>query len=144
MTPKKTTASDWIGQAVHEVTLPSGFKAKIKIPNLPQIIKTGGIPNDLLKAALKAQSFDVELTEDDLKREAEYNELIVLEAVVEPEITKDDIPSLPYEDLAMLIEIAMRQRDVDAVGHHIGGLETSAEWRRFRGLDSFDEDLSNV
>jgi hypothetical protein len=33
---------------------------------------------------------------------------------------------------------------MDVTGHHIGGLEASADFRKFRGIDGGDEDILDV
>jgi hypothetical protein len=68
----------------------------------------------------------------------------VILTVVEPKITIDDVPELPYEDIEMLAELATRQRDLDAVGNHIGGLHEVEAFRTFRGLGAADSPLANL
>ena len=45
------------------------------------------------------------------------------------------------EDVQMIVQIALRQTDMDAVGHQLGGLETVESFRQFRDLDSSLTDL---
>lgn len=126
------TKTNWKKARDHTVTLPSGTVVKIAIPNLPALVKAGVVPNELLEAAKKrVQPEDV--TPDDIKAEADFNAYLVSKMIVEPTgIEPDDVPELPYEDVTMLVEFATRQRDVDAVGHQLGGLETVDEYRSFR------------
>ena len=64
-----------------------------------------------------------------------YNKLCAL-AVVSPAVTEDEFVKgdLPFEDKEMIVEIATRQRDLDAVGHHLAGLEKVSAFREFRNL----------
>jgi hypothetical protein len=59
--------------------------------------------------------------------------------LVTPKITEDDIDDLPIEDVEMLAGFAMRTNDIDAIGHHLGGLETHRRFRELRGLLTIDE-----
>jgi hypothetical protein len=52
--------------------------------------------------------------------------------VAEPDITPEDVPDLPVLDRDMILEFALRQRDTDAVGHQLYGLEKLDSWVRFR------------
>jgi hypothetical protein len=134
---KPRDASAWKKAGVHEVTLPSGTEVTITIPNLPQMVKNGSIPNNLLDAAIGAIQKET-ITRELLAEQAEFFSLLVTTMVKEPSITADDVADLPYEDIELLVEIGTRQRDLDALGNHIAGLHRSAEWRRFRGLDYGD------
>jgi hypothetical protein len=64
--------------------------------------------------------------------------------VKEPVITEEDVHDLPFEDVELLVEIATRQRDLDAVGNHVGGLHTNKQWRQFRGLTHLDQDVEGL
>ncbi len=133
---KPSSKTAWASAKRHVITLPSSTKVAIELPNLGELMKAGELPNDLIEAAtakLTNQEVDGEL----VKQLTELNRHIVALTVKEPEIKLEDVPTLPSEDLDMIVQFANRERDVDAVGHHIGGLETTAEWRRFRyGSDS--------
>lgn len=128
---KVKSKAAWTKRAVHTPILPSGSQVTIVIPNLPALLKAGEIPNELLNVALKNLGGE-ELTEEDAKAAAEFNEYIVAVMVKEPEIEQADVSALPYEDVQMLVEFATRQRDTDALGYHLAGLETTDEWKKFR------------
>jgi len=128
-----TKKTSWIGNAQHDVVLPSGTTIKIKLPNLPQMIKSGTVPNELVEVAIKSASNDnQDPTADDIKAVADFHTFLVVHTVVEPEITEADVPQLPSEDTEMIVEFATRQRDLDAVGNHIGGLDKLEDYRKFR------------
>lgn len=137
-TAKKTDLAAWKKAKRHNITLPSGVEVEVEIPNLPLLIKTGQFPNDLMEAAIGAIQRQ-EINKELIEQQADfYNKLVVL-AVKSPEITEEDVAELPYEDVELIVEIATRNRDLDALGRHIAGLHRSAEWRTFRGLDYGDE-----
>lgn len=136
-------AAAWKKAGIHDITLPSGVEVSIKIPNLPQMVKQGAIPNDLLDAALGAIQKE-RVTKQLIEEQADFFHLLVMTMVVKPTITSEDVPDLPYEDIELLVELGTRQRDIDALGRHIAGLHKSREWREFRGFGSGDEALENL
>lgn len=135
----KTTGkskSAWTGRKVHtDITLPSGMKVDITLPNLPALIKSGALPNELIEVATKAAT-NKDIPEDLFERLDEFNRFLVAKTVVKPAITEDEVDQLPSEDIEMLVEFATRQRDMDAIGHHYAGLETVDSFRQFRRLDA--------
>ncbi len=137
-TAKRSKAA-WKKAKRHDVTLPSGFEVEVEIPNLPQMVKTGQIPNDLLDAALGAIK-QQQITPDLIKEQADFFNLLVTTMVKDPVITVEELENdeIPYEDVELLVEIGTRQRDLDALGRHISGLHKVEEWRKFRGWDHGD------
>jgi hypothetical protein len=142
VTNRPKDASAWKQAGIHDVTLPSGMEVSIKIPNLPEMVKNGAIPNNLLDAALGAIQKE-RITKELIAEQADFFHMLVETMVKEPAVTAADVPELPYEDIELLVEIGTRQRDLDALGRHISGLHRSAEWRRFRGLDFGDSALED-
>ncbi len=141
------STSGWKKAAKHFVLCPSGVRVGIKIPNLAAMIEAGEIPNHLLEAALGAAG-DAAVaktpTKEMIVQQREFTDVLTMLTVVEPKLTQADLPDLPFEDKEFLVAVAMRQRDVDAEGEHIGGLSTSEKFRRFRGLGEFDQDLEGA
>lgn len=141
-----TTTAAWKKAAKHTITCPSGTVVAIKLPNIPLMIESGKLPQHLLDAALGAS----ELTEEQkptaelIKQEREFTDFIVKVTVVEPELTDADLNEIPFEDKDFIVSVATRQRDLDAVGNHIGGLSSSATFRRFRGLGEFGSDVEGL
>lgn len=138
--------TSWKARRRHTVTLPSGFEAEIEVPNLPLLVKTGQLPNALVAEALGTVQSG-KLTVEAISEQSDFYSKLVVATVKEPEITEDDVTGpdpLPFEDVEMLVEIATRQRDLDALGHHIGGLHTSKAWRTFRGLDHLDSTVEGT
>ena len=52
--------------------------------------------------------------------------------IAETKLTPQDVADLPYEDVLFLVEIATRQRDLDALGEHLAGLPVAKDWETFR------------
>jgi hypothetical protein len=140
----KVSKTQWKARRKHQVTLPSGAQVGIVIPNQAALLKGGQIPNDLLAIVLKQQKGDEDLTVEDIKQAAEFDRFLVTQTVVEPEITEDDLNDLPAEDLTMLVEFATRRRDTDVLGHHLAGLETTDEFKKFRDLEERLAGLSDL
>jgi hypothetical protein len=143
---KSKTASDWKKNRRHTITLPSGFVVQIEIPNLPVLVKTGQLPNDLVTEALGTIQSG-KLTAEAIAEQAPFYAKLVVATVKDPVVTEDDVigdDPLPFEDIEMIAELATRQRDLDAVGNHIGGLHTSKQWRTFRGLEHLDTSVEGA
>lgn len=144
-TDKQAVSADgWKDRSVHKgITLASGAVVDIKLPNLTKLAKADAIPNELLELVTEVvtnggvDGVDTSL----LGRLDALHRFLVAETVVNPNITEEDVDDLPPEDVATLVEFAFRQRDTDVIGHHLGGLETVAEWRRFRNLPSLEPGL---
>lgn len=143
---QKVTAAAWKKNAVHDVVCPSGTTVAIKIPDLPSIIEAGQIPQHLLDVALgsAASGQEIEPTRELIAKQREFTDLLVMKTVVEPTLTPEDVMDVPYEDKEFLVQVAMRQRDLDAVGDHIGGLSNSEKFLKFRRLGRFDTDVEGL
>jgi hypothetical protein len=135
---KPATLAAWKKSKFHTVTLASGAVVDIKIPNLPELVSAGEFPNHLVEVAINVATGDSKVTPEEIKSQAEFYRNLITKTVVSPELTLDDVKELPFEDIELLSAIATRQRDVDALGHHIAGLDESADWRKFRGIDYID------
>jgi hypothetical protein len=130
------------------VTLPTGAVVKIRIPDLAQMAQTGELDNDLLQYAvpsLPANPDDEptpEQKKENLTKLANFHQWLISKTLVDPELTPEEVKdTVPTPDKEVLVELASRRRDMDVKGHHIGGLEVSADWRKFRGIDARDEDF---
>lgn len=137
------TKTAWKKAGVHSgVVCPSGVVISIKIPNLAKLAQSGEIPNELVDLATKAESGDIDaVTPDALAKLAELQNFLISQTVVEPKIAPADVADLPTEDLQFITEIAYRQRDVDAVGNQIAGLDKLATYATFRDQRLSDEAL---
>jgi hypothetical protein len=146
---RRSTAAQWAGpKAEHEIVLPSGACVLIRIPDLPALIETGEIPQNLLDAALGvARKPDSVPTKELIVQQREFTDKLVELTVLDPKVTPemlDHKTGIPYEDKEMIVEIATRQRDLDAEGNHIGGLDKSSKWRTFRGLGGLYTDVEGL
>jgi hypothetical protein len=135
---RKTTLAGWKKAAVHDVTLASGIEVKIKIPNLPELVAAGEFPNHLVDTAINVATGKTEVSSEEIKQQAEFYRELVSRTVIEPALTPEDVADVPFEDVELIAAIATRQRDVDALGHHIAGLDNNADWRKFRGVEYID------
>lgn len=142
---RPTSLAQWKKNKRHVVTLPSSSVVEIEIPDLPELVKSGGIPNDLIDVAIGVAS-GKKVTKDDIIEHADFFNKLAALTVKEPKVTEEDFASgaLPFEDKEMLVEFATRQRDIDAVAHHLAGLEKSKSFRQLRGLIGSYEDLEDV
>ena len=147
-TRKRTTADTWGQQAEHEIVLPSGATVLIRIPDLPAMIEAGEFPQHLIDAALGvAAKPHAKPTKEMIVQQREFTDALVKTTVLDPPVTDamlDHKKGIPFEDKEMIVEIATRQRDLDAEGNHIGGLEKSDKWRKFRGLEHLYEDVEGA
>lgn len=148
-TTKATSAAGWKKAATHTVRCPSGVYVGIRIPDLPALIESGSFPQHLLDAAGVAAKVadepkDAAKLIEDMKHQREYTDLITKLSVVEPKLSDADIAEIPYEDKEFLVLIATRQRDFDAEYKHIGGLDSSESFRRFRKLGEFESDVEGA
>jgi hypothetical protein len=130
----KTTLAAWKKAGVHDIVLASGTEVQIKIPNLPELVSAGEFPNHLVEVAISVATGETKVTGEEVKAQAEFYRELVSRALVTPEVAPADVKDLPFEDVELLAAIATRQRDVDALGHHIAGLHNNEDWRKFRQL----------
>jgi hypothetical protein len=137
-TTNGTTLAAWKKAAVHQITTSTGVEVEIKLPNLPELVAAGEFPNHLVDVAISVASGDRKVTADDIKAQAEFYRELLARTLVTPEVTPDQVKEIPFEDVELIASIATRQRDVDALGHHIAGLDKSEDWRKFRGIDYLD------
>jgi hypothetical protein len=136
-TPSKIDSWKRKRQAGGHVTLPSGTEVRIEVPDIMDMLGAGTVPNELVKFAVEASESmalgAMDLDAEKFKEAANFKRWVIATTVKEPDgVEPDDIPALPTEDADMLFEFAMRQRDTDALGKHLHGLEKVAEWRQFR------------
>lgn len=137
--PRVKDKTQWKKAGQHDVALYSGVEVTIRIPNLPDMVKTDKIPNDLIDAALGAIQKE-KVTADLIKEQADFFHLLVSTMLIDPEVAPEEVSEfVPFEDIELLVELGTRQRDLDALGRQIAGLHKSAEWRRFRGWDFGNE-----
>jgi hypothetical protein len=142
------SAAEWGKRGVHTVVLPSNTEVDIRIPDIPKLIKEEKLPNHLIDVAIRVAQGTQQVSSEHIKEQPEFYANLVALTVVEPQVTAEDCladpPLVPYEDQELLVELATRQRDLDAEGNHIAGLDKSEKWRKFRGLDHGNQDVEDV
>lgn len=144
-------------------TGPSGARYRIRPVNPERHALAGGLPTELRKVAMQvANGGDplraaarelVESGEEELKLIQDaamaYNDQLVLAAVVEPELTVDDLgkgetldedPLVPANDYQWLLSVAKGDEEYDAEGMHLWGLEPLNRFATFRELHSCSPD----
>jgi hypothetical protein len=142
-TPKKKpiSKSAWLDPTAshHDVALASALDrvVTIKLPDLPELVSSGDFPNHLVDTAIQVAN-GAKVTREHLAEQAEFYRELISKTLVDPALTPDEVKALPYEDKELIAAIATRQRDVDALGNQIAGLDKSDQWREFRGLDILD------
>ena len=141
------TKTAWVNQGDHTVTLPSGARVGIRIPDLPTLIEAGDLPQTLLDAAIgyaTGDAADAPPSKESIAQERQFRDKLVELTVTEPKLTEADVAKVPVEDKDLIVAFALRQSDLDAEGEHIGGLSKSDKFRKFRGLDSLDAFLEGA
>lgn len=137
-----TSIDDWAEAGVHTPLLLSGRRVKIRIPDLGDMVESGEIPQHLLDVALGVVNNETKVTKDLILKQKEFTAIIVRATVVEPKLETDEqVAKIPVEDKELLVSLATRQRDVDAEGEHLAGLNDSEKFRKFRGIGEFDKDV---
>jgi len=130
--------------------------ATIRLPDVGMLIRRDLVPDRLRNVAMRVaiegsasiSQPDPETGEtsgfqaDDLKQMFELFDLLVLEMVVEPSLSLEDLDpaeGIPREDYDMLVSIAQRERNTDAAGVTIG-VEPLSRWETFRRHHECAED----
>lgn len=131
-----TTLAQWKKQKQHDVTLASGVKVTIELPNIVDLVRSGTLPSHLVPIALGQEkpAGDGTMSQEDVQKHAEFVDYIVAQTVVEPNIEPKDVRELPAEDQELLLGIATRTTNRDGTGRHIAGLEVQDDFSSFRGL----------
>jgi hypothetical protein len=137
----------------HRLTLPSGQRVLARVLGLSQLARLQGLPDDLTDAVVmhvvnlehgglpaaigaelsKAGQGDEEAAEKANQYIADFGRLtkhLVAEALVEPQLTIEDLDEVPEEDLEMLMRIVTGRQTFDAAGVRIG-VEPLDAWATF-------------
>lgn len=72
------------------IQLPSGLRLKVGRLNLTNLLKTGKIPQNLVNIAVKQQSGIAMSSQKDITESIELFEFLVLEAVKEPKLVREN------------------------------------------------------
>lgn len=145
-----TTAAAWIKRATHTVHCPTGAVVKMKIPDLAALMASEAVPENLRGAALLELAGGLanlerdtqgipKVSNDVLKGEADLRYWLVEQAVIDPPLTNEQVRDIPSEDRDMIVAIAQRQQDVDALGIKIG-LEPVSRYEKWRDAHACGDD----
>ena len=139
------TAEQWMN-TIHDAILPSGRRVRFRDVTLVELIQHDSLPEDLLELALaewgrpgaateQALQPLQELPEDASKaqrakagkqsrqvvdRIRAVNRQLIALALVEPEMTAEQLDQVPYADLELLTALINRKTSYDAAGRHVG------------------------
>lgn len=129
--PHNTTTSfeRWLERGVHEMETVTGVTVKVRLPDLATLVARQRVPDHL--RVIAAQTFlrnvkietGIEDNPVDLDKLGELYELnmwLVAEMLVDPVLDVDQVKQLPSEDIDLLLDIALRERDTDARGRRLG------------------------
>jgi hypothetical protein len=119
----------WVAAGVHHAELATGVWVKIRFPDLATLVAAQRVPDTLRQVASETFLRQVEIETGDkseplnlakLGELYDLNMWLVSQMLVEPTLTADEVKQLPAEDLDVLIELALRERDTDARGRVLG------------------------
>jgi hypothetical protein len=144
------TKTGWKKLTVHSVWCPTGARVKIRFPNMSALFRSNALPTELVHVAFMDKFAPDMLRQiiGDADKEAEllrnFDDLqnrLVVDMLVEPKLTLGELHQVPQEDLEMLKEIAMRERDTDARGVRLGVVSLDA-FQTFREAHEGSEDVA--
>jgi len=72
------------------IELPSGIVMRVARPSLALLLKSGKIPGSLVSAALKQAQGSTPMTQKEIQESIEVVDLILMEAVKEPQVVKEN------------------------------------------------------
>lgn len=140
-------------RATREVValLPSGYRVRIRPPNMELHALSGGLPSRLRRLAtvgapeLNRMLSNREEADEALLETRDYLVAVVREMVIDPDLSslrtfeELDAILLPA-DFHFLLEIGQRERDYDAEGKRLWGIEPLGRWETFRDVHGCAED----
>ena len=155
------SAEQWAAFGVHEITLPTGARVEIRLPDMGLLLAANRVPARLRDGALKRfreaieepdpetdpeaaalaaaeESTDEKKAKDDpfdpekLAELRDLNFWLVEQMLVRPKVTVAQMleGAIPNEDMELLVDVALRETDEDALGVKIG-VRRLAEFDRF-------------
>ena len=138
------TADQWRTRVQQNVTLPSGQQVTIRIPGLSALARLDALPKELTEVALLELSREggaAAAMADDLRdavvdnneeaaarahegirRLGELTKRLVVEALIDPKLTYEELDDVPEDDLEKLMRIVTRRDPFDAAGRVVGAL----------------------
>lgn len=133
------TLSSWKQRAIlHGVTLPSGMVVDVRQLTLETHLTYGKTPDALrlvsirdLRSKLNSEEISQADRSTSLAEYVAYTRPLLVEMLVSPTITEDELSELPEPDIEMLLSIANRAITEDAAGRALG-VEPLNRWEIFR------------
>lgn len=142
---RPATAAEWMN-TVHDPVLPSGRQVVYRDVTLAELVQVAELPEELLELvvaewsrpgaaveqalqplqelpgkATKAQRVKAEkASRQVVERIRQINRQLIALALVEPEMTAEQLEQVPYADLELLTALINRKTSYDAVGRHVG------------------------
>lgn len=134
-----TTLSSWKKTGViRGVTLPSGTIVDLRPLSLETHLTFGRTPDALrviaisdVRAKLGNRDISNEERADALAQHVAHQRPLLVEMIVSPEVTEDDLAELPEQDIEWLIAFSNRAVTEDAAGRALG-VEPLNRWATFR------------
>ena len=146
----------------HRITLPSGQRVLARVLGLASMAALDGLPRDLsdavllhvanleaggLPAVIGAELAQADAGDDDAAERADRHvqeflaltKHLVAAALVEPQLTPDELSDVPEQDLEFLMRIVTARQAYDAEGVRIG-VEPVDAWATFRHEHGCAED----
>lgn len=146
--------ADWKRRAgPHNATLKSGQRVTFRVLGLGELALLDAVPDHLrelvalhqlnrgaggIDAVIAREMLDVQTDpskaaefQQRLRDLAEVTKRLVVEALVEPKVTLDDLDGLPWEDLEELMRLCTGQLPFDSAGVRVG-VEALDAWATFR------------
>lgn len=134
-----TTLAGWKKTGVlRGVVLPSGAIVDLRPLSLETHLTFGKTPDALrviaisdVRAKLGNRDISNDERADALAEHVAYQRPLLVEMIVEPQITEDDLADLPEQDVEWLIAFSNRAVTEDAAGRVLG-VEPLNRWSTFR------------
>jgi hypothetical protein len=137
-------------------TLPTGLKVRLRSVTLDELAAEEGLPDTLVRVAVLEQlpggavaemARDMVAGPEGIARTRELSrdvlalrDRLILRAVVEPALEQADLADLDPFDKGMIAALASRERDDDAAGRRVWGVEPLNTFQVFRDVHGCAED----
>jgi hypothetical protein len=140
----------WKRKRVHQITLPTGQQVLARFPDTTTLFQNEAVSSDLIHVAfmdqfapdmLRAIIGDTDKEAELLKNFNELGDRLAVDMLVEPKLTLEELREIPQEDLDMLKQIAMRERNTDAKGVVLGVVQLDV-FTTFREAHERSEDVA--
>lgn len=140
----------WKKRRTHNITLDSGAQVRVTYPDMAALFQADALPAELVHVAVMDQFApdklrdmigDADKERDLLRDYYEFGVRLAHAMLVEPKLSLDEFREIPPEDVEMLRDIALRQRDTDARGVKLGVVRLDV-FTTFREAHERSEDVA--